>query len=270
MSVLPVRLPKSAATRRALEPPPGGFPDVRTIITQDDTPVENIYVGVQRHLLVDTLRHWSGPGQGRPFWAGDDVGVFFKEKTPAVVPDFMVAIDVKFKNALRDPKQRSYFMWIVGKPPDIAIEIVSQDPAGEDSTKKAKYREIGVPYYVVYDPGQFLSDEVLRTWELRRGRHVLVPSNRCERFGLGLTLWTGNYEEMDDRFLRWTDETGKLLPTDVENEAALKKRTRRLKKQVDELETRATSAERDSVEKDARIARLIAKLRDAGMSPNGD
>jgi len=49
---------------------PADYPDVTHLITEDGTPVDNIYVERQYRLLTDPLySSWSGPGEGRPFVA---------------------------------------------------------------------------------------------------------------------------------------------------------------------------------------------------------
>lgn len=64
-------------------------------------------------------------------------------------------------------RNRSYFIWDVGKQPDVVIEIVSDDEGGEDTTKMARYARLEIPYYAIYDPQHELSDEVLRFYVLR-------------------------------------------------------------------------------------------------------
>lgn len=100
---------------------------------------------------------------------------------------------------------------------------------------------------------RLLADALCASWQ-RAGVlrvHELSPQRRYEPLaepwlpavGLGLTLWEGEYQGIAATWLRWRDENGNLLLTGAE---------------------RAEQAE-------ARIARLTAQLRAAGLEPaNGD
>ena len=46
------------------------------------------------------------------------------------------------------------------------IEIVSNREGGEDTDKLATYAEIGIRYYVIYDPDRMLGAEELRVYRL--------------------------------------------------------------------------------------------------------
>ena len=53
---------------------------------------------------------------------------------------------------------------------EVVIEVVSNREGGEDTDKLATYAEIGIRYYVIYDPDQMLGPEELRS----------LPSGRPE------------------------------------------------------------------------------------------
>jgi hypothetical protein len=59
-----------------LEPLPVELhPNVDHLVTEDDTPVDNIFSEKQQRLLTEPLYNsWSGPGEGRPFVAMANVG----------------------------------------------------------------------------------------------------------------------------------------------------------------------------------------------------
>ena len=78
-------------------------------------------------------------------------------------------------------------MWIIGKPPDIVIEIVSDSRGGEDTTKLQHYATIGVPYYVIFDPKSVLSNQPLRVFAKERRAYVQTNTSAINVFGLGLT-----------------------------------------------------------------------------------
>jgi hypothetical protein len=81
-----------------------------------------------------------------------------------------------------------------------------------------------VTYYVVFDPLQQLGDILLRVYVLREGNYQLLETTEIEnqsifwleQVGLGLTIWSGIYEEKQDFWLRWCDDQGVIIPTGKE------------------------------------------------------
>src|SRR5438093_367603 len=74
---------------------PEDIPNVEDLVTEDDTPVDNILSEKQQRLLVEPLYStWTGPGKGRPFLAAANVGLFFAVKHPPLVPDVLLSLDV--------------------------------------------------------------------------------------------------------------------------------------------------------------------------------
>src|SRR5712692_11855269 len=114
-------------------------PDTAGLITEDETPVDNLPSEKQQRLLTEPLYSaWSGPGEGRPFLAAANVGVFAQVRNPAIVPDVFVSLDVEVAADWWRKEHRSYFVWEFGKPPELVLEIVSNQEGGEDGEKKRK------------------------------------------------------------------------------------------------------------------------------------
>ena len=108
-------------------------PDVQHLITEDDEPVDNLPSEKQQRLLTESLySSWDGPGDGRPFLAAANVGVFYLARRPAIVPDVLLSLDVEVTDDWWEKEHRSYFLWEFGKPPDLALEIVSNREGEED------------------------------------------------------------------------------------------------------------------------------------------
>lgn len=191
--------------------------DVHDLITEDDEPLDNLFSETQQRLLTEPLySSWSGPGDGRPFLAAANVGVFYLLRNPAIVPDVFLSLDVEVPEDFWSKEHRSYYLWEFGKAPDIAIEIVSNKVGGEDSEKKEKYARMRVGYYVIFDPYGELMPETLTVYRWNDFRYEKQNSAQFPSLGLGLTLWEGQYEGKPDRWLRWTDADGKLIPTGKE------------------------------------------------------
>jgi Uma2 family endonuclease len=195
-------------------------PSYDDLVTEDHKPVESILIEKLYRLLTHTLyASWPGPGAGQPFLVLANVGWFYKEKTPAVVPDCLLSLGVTCPQELHVKRGHSYYQWQMGKPPDVVIEAVSDRRGGEDSLKRDLYASQGVPYYAIYDPEHHLSRETLRTLELNGRTYRAVEPGPWPAVGLGLRLWTGEFERHRDVWLRWCDANGAIFPTAEERAA---------------------------------------------------
>ncbi len=229
-------------------------PDISAIVTEDDTPVDNIASEKQQRLLTEPLYTcWPGPppveGEPRPFLATAYVGLFSSVHEPPLVPDVLLSVDVRAHPDFWEKKHRSYFIWEFGKPPDVVVEVVSNREGGELTTKKRRYAKMRIAYYVVWDPAGELAAEPLHAFELRGD--LYVPAGRLffESLGLGLKIWHGTYEGLEGDWLRWHGADGELVRTGAER--------------AEQEKRRADSAE-------ARAQLLIQKLRAAGVDPDAE
>lgn len=199
--------------------------DESTLVTEDDTPVDHVFQEKQQRLLTSALHaSWDGPprgpsGEPRPFVAMANVGLFYKVDGPPVVPDMLLSVDVSLPRDLGEKKNRSYFGWRYGKPPDAVVEVVSNREGRELSEKRRLYERIRVAHYVVYDPFALLGEVRLRCFELAGERYVDRIDARYETLGLSLVEWEGRFEDHHDRWLRWADLVGAVIPTADERAA---------------------------------------------------
>src|SRR5690349_19727886 len=189
-----------------LEPLPDVVPNIDALITEDDTPVDNLPSEKQQRLLTEPLySSWAGPGENRPFLAAANVGVFSQTRTPAIVPDMFLSLDVTVAQEWWRKEHRSYFIWEFGKPPELVLEIVSNTEGGEDTEKRRKYAWMRVPFYVIYDPQRQVMAEVLSIYRLQGLQYERQETARLDSLKLGLTLWEGEFEGKTDTWLRCTD-----------------------------------------------------------------
>src|SRR5207244_3179825 len=87
--------------------PPELEPNVEDLVTEDDTPVDNIYSEKQQRLLTEPLySSWSAGG--RSFLAAANVGMFYAVKQPPIVPDVFLSLDVRVPNDVMVKRHRSY------------------------------------------------------------------------------------------------------------------------------------------------------------------
>jgi Uma2 family endonuclease len=206
--------------------------DYDALVTEDGRPVDNLYVEKLYRLLTDRL--YTSWRPGRPFMAMSDVGWFHHHEEQPMAPDVMVSLDV----TPRDPttrEGRSYFQWVHRKPPDVVIEVLSDERGDEAGEKMRKYQQWDLRYYVIHDPLGVISEEVLRAFELRGGRFAPIDPRWIENLGLGLTMWEGNYQGVTHTWLRWCDRDGKVLPTGEERAALAEETAERLRAQLRKL-----------------------------------
>jgi Uma2 family endonuclease len=192
-------------------------PDIQCLITEDDTPVDNLPSEKQQRLLTEPLYSaWTGPGAGRTFLAAANVGIFALARNPAIVPDMFLSLDVQVAEDWWRKEHRSYFLWEFGKPPDLVLEIVSNTVGHEADEKQQRYARMRISYYVIYDPLRQVMPDVLTVYHLHDLRYVRQDTAQFPSLNLGLTLWQGMFESKHDTWLRWTDAHGDLIPTGKE------------------------------------------------------
>lgn len=254
--------------------PPEQWPNVDHLVTEDDTPVNNLYAEKQLRLLSEPLNStWrNGPAKGRDFMCLADVGLFHTPEELPLVPDCMLILDVLEPEDIWTKGNRSYFMWKYGKPPDVVVEVVSNDEGDELTLKLTTYAEWGVKYYVVWDPVLKAGDTKLQGFVLKRRKYRLLPELQFPEAGLGLTAWQGKYEEREDEWLRWCDENGIVIATGHERAEQQHQRADSAEEREEKALERAKQADeraKEAAERAAKAAeraeKLAAQLRTLGI-----
>ncbi len=220
------------------------IPDANQLVTEDDTPVDNFASEKQQRLLVSSL---YSSLQKQPFLAESNVGVYYTDLKPAIVPDVFLSLNAQVPQNWWEKQNRCYMVWRFGKPPEVAIEIVSNKVGDELGEKLRIYEHMRASYYIVYDPTNQLSEETLRIYELRGMRYYQTSETWLEQVELGLTLWEGEFEGRQDSWLRWCYQDGTVLSTGDE---------------------RAQTAEQRASTAEQRAAQLAEKLREMGINPD--
>jgi Uma2 family endonuclease len=186
------------------------IPDANKLVTEDDTPVDNFASAKQQRLLVSSL---YSSLQNQTFLAAANVGIYHTYKQPPIVPDVFLSFDVQVPENWWEKRNRCYFVWEFGKPPEVVIEIVSNKIGDELGEKLKTYEHMRASYYIVYDPDRQLGEKQLRIYELVGRRFRETSETWLEQVELGLTLWEGEFEGRQDTWLRWCYQDGKVLPT---------------------------------------------------------
>jgi hypothetical protein len=209
-----VKVETPEGTLEVLDP----YPDTSLLMVDTEEPVDNLHAEKQQRLLCESLHGcWKQP-KGLNFQACCNVGLFYDYDAFPVVPDMMLAVGVPKPDEIKtDSDVRSYFVWIQGKPPDVAIEFVSDKRGKEDSLKLLLYAKIKVPNYIIFDPEAVLSDTILRQFRLdEKGVYQRADGEFMQDVGLGIRVVEGSYENLSRPFMRWFDESGNMIPTTKE------------------------------------------------------
>jgi Uma2 family endonuclease len=250
-------------------------PDISRIVTEDDKPLDNFFAEKQQRLLTEPLTSSWNPG--RPFIAAANVGIFYDPDEPPIVPDMFLSMDVRLPEDLWKKHHRSYFVWEYGKVPEAVVELVSDTYGGEFDTKSKKYSEIGVRYYIIFDPRKSIAKDALRLYELSGKRFIPKIDRNLVRLGLGVKLWKGIFEGKYERWLRWCDHKGSLILTGFERAEQETLRAEQ-ERQCAEQERQCAEQERLRAEKTEkelikeltaerqRADYLAAKLKSLGIS----
>lgn len=207
-------------------------PDANQLVTEDDTLLDNFASGKQQRLLVSSS---YSSLQNQIFLASANVGIYYADSKPPIVPDVFLSLDVQVPTNWWEKQNRCYMVWKFGKPPEVAIEIVSNTEGNELGEKLKIYQRMRVSYYIVYDPTKQLGDKELYIYELRGMRYFETSDTWLDQVKLGVTLWDGEFEGRQDTWLRWCFEDGTVLPTGDERAQVAEQRAQVLAQKLREM-----------------------------------
>jgi hypothetical protein len=258
---------------------------LKDVVTEDDTPVDNWSSEKHQRLLTQTLYNYKDEMPFNwPFLLASNVGIFPDWKVPPIVPDVFLSLGVDVPKDWWRKRDRTYFVPNFGKVPEIVIEIVSNKIGNEDSKKLLDYAKLGVLYYVIFDPNKHLSEDILRLYELHRGRYRKMGQAWFPVLGLGLQLWNGEFEGRYEQWLRWCDRQGRVFPTGSElaeraeyersqrEHAQQQTKQERSQREHAQQQAKQERSQRELAQQQAELAqqqaeKLAAKLRELGVDP---
>jgi len=133
----------------------------------------------------------------------------------AIVPDGFLSLGVQ--RFIDEDLRLSYVVWEEQVVPMLMLEVVSHKRRGEYSSKKKIYRDMGVLYYVVYNPLR-RRKAPLEVYKLVDGEYQLQFGNPVwlAEIGLGIGRERGTYQGMTREWLYWYDEQGQRILTPEE------------------------------------------------------
>jgi Uma2 family endonuclease len=189
------------------------YPDTSQMILEDDAPVDSFINEKQQRLLATVFYSGADTDIKVPFVAAANVGLFPHVRHKGIVPDAFLSLNIEAGEQWLERNVRSYLFWEFGKALDVVIEVVSPTPGNELGSKLTDYARLGIPYYVVFDPLHKLGETVLRVFQLEAGNYVAKNDAWFPSINLGLTLWTGSFENSNYTWLRWCYADGSVVPT---------------------------------------------------------
>ena len=242
-------------------------------ITEDDTPVDNIFSEKEQRLLIDPLynNHWTD----RDFLASSNVGIYYAKGENLIVPDMLLSFDVKAPEDWFDKQNRCYHILNFGKAPELVVEVISNKEGGEADRKMKIYARIGIFYYILVDPFLQLYPQKLNVFRLNAAReyepleqtHFYMPEMQ-----LGIFLWEGLFEKHKAQWARWCDKEGNMLKTGAEKNtelaqinAQLDETNSQLNETNSQLSKKLELEQKEKEEALKRAAKLEAVLKELGL-----
>jgi Uma2 family endonuclease len=212
---------------------------------------------LQPRLLDETFRPPNYPSD--QIFVASDLNLYYDTRHPLWYkrPDWFAVVGVPRLYEQRDLRL-SYVVWQEGVNPFIVVELLSPGTEREDLGQTLRDVEqpprkwevyeqnLRIPYYAVFDRYKY----EFRMFKLNGGRYAEVALSGSRfwvpELELGLGVWQGRYQDVEQPWLRWYDGAGNWVLTPTEEE-----------RQQTEQEKRRTE-------------RLIAQLRSLGVEPDLD
>jgi Uma2 family endonuclease len=233
--------------------------------------VDNELQNLIPNLLLSILAFiW----QDRQDWfLGVDMGIYYlyeNKRQPALVPDGFLSIGVPRRSS--ESGRLSYVLWEENNiPPILAIEIVSKKYNDEYGDKKDKYTQLGVLYYVIYNPSHWQRDEhqPFEVYRLEQGEYILQTGEPywMPEVGLGIGRGQGTYVDWTREWLFWYDEQGNLYPQRAEQERQRAEQERqRAEQERQRAEQERQRAEQERQRAEQALQQTVTRLFSLGLS----
>ena len=249
----------------------------------DDTPVDNEGQNdIPNGLRLALSQLWHNR---QDWFFGVDMGIYDRQgqhdRKVTIVPDGFLSLGV-----VRRKGQYGRSSYVLAEEnniiPTLALEYLSKTYGGEYDSKLAVYAQLGVPYYVVYNPEGRRGHQRLEMYHLEQGTYR--PQTVSEPFWipeieLGIGRVQGILSGIRMEWLTWFDHLGQAYPLPEEVIETLRVKVQRQQGRIAKLEQLAqeersrTEQERSRAEmaearaEQERLARLllIDRLKQMGI-----
>ena len=205
------------------------LPSAEDLPDSDDTPVDSQLQHLIPGLLEMILAHiWS---ERMDWFFGVDMGIYYDPYQPAIAPDGFLSVGVP--RIIDEDLRLSYLLWEEQTVPILVLEVVSQTRRGEYTTKKNFYAEMGILYYVVYNPLRKRKPK-LEVYQLENGQYQLLAGELVwlSNLGLGIGREVAIYQGIKREWLYWYDERGKRYLTPEEELRSAQERNKKLEEHL--------------------------------------
>lgn len=231
------------------------LPSAEELPDSDGIPVDN-----ELQILVPTLLRailswlWA---ERTDWFFGVNMGVYYDPQSSAIVPDGFLSLGVLRRKGERG--RLSYVLWEENNVvPTLAIEFVSKTYGQEYGDKLALYAQIGVLYYLVYNPEYSKRDKhsPFELYRLEGSEYIRLSGDPVWLPEIGLAIGTGqgSFEGWNRQWLYWYDRQGNRLLSPEE----------RMSQQQQRAEQEQQRAEQERQLREELIARLIER----GIDPD--
>ena len=188
------------------------LPSSDELIDSDDIPVDNEDQNFVPNFLLFLLESiWK---HREDWFFAVDMGVYhttgLNPRVP-VVPDALLSLGVERRRSGKS--RRSYVVWEEQEiVPIFVLEVVSQSPGGEYDEKMTIYRQLGINYYVIYNPQFWQRDRhlpfevyklVAGNYQLQKGEPFWMPE-----IGLGIGRCDLPLDPLGREVLTWFNHQG--------------------------------------------------------------
>lgn len=260
------------------------LPTVEELPDSDETPVDNELQNDIPNILLHLLRDIWGDRLDW-FW-GVDMAVYYEpniekpEESKAVVPDGFLALGVP--RYVGEGGRLSYSIWEEKVLPILFFEVISKKYNSEYQQKLEKYQDLGILYYVIYNPlsgrrGAYKERPSLEVHQLVDGNYelmssvALLPEGQMvwlEAVGLGIGCERNSVDGWEREWLYWYDRDGVRYPTATERAAvaeASSEQERFARRRAEAIADQERLAKQLAEQKAQRLA---DKLRELGLDPD--
>jgi len=237
------------------------LPSAEDLPDSDETPVDNelqILIPILLRGILALL--WT---DRRDWFFGVNMGVYYEADKAAIVPDAFLSLGVeRFKP--NGKLRLSYVLWQENNiVPQWALEVVSKTPGSEYDDKMTKYAQLGVLYYVIYNPDYYRRDQhdPFEVYRLENGVYVRQTGNPVwmPEIELGIGCAVGIHEGYTREWLYWYDRQGNRFPAPT-NVIEQERQRANLAEQRAELAEQQLKQERQLREE------LLNRLREQGIN----
>ncbi|HIK05610.1 MAG TPA: Uma2 family endonuclease [Trichormus sp. M33_DOE_039] len=217
------------------------LPTAAELPDSDDTPVDNELQNLIPNLLLAILSVvWS---DRQDWFFGVDMGIYYLPTAPrkSIVPDGFLSLGVERRRQQRG--RLSYVLWEENWiPPILVVEVVSQTYGGEYDTIRSKYLDLGVLYYVIYNPDYWQRDNhaPFEVYKQVNDEFILQSQARfwIPELQLAIGVDVGIYGGWERDWLFWFNQEGERFPSPDERVEQAQKQAQQAQQELEDLRNR--------------------------------